>query len=219
MKKTIIFIGVLLLLLGLSTFACVSTANLTPEQQREEAIAYTIRTNRLDISMADKNVPIAEQCFIYCDPGYSIKDKIVSSYSRINTLPVIPTDTQRIWARYELANRGAEMEITFTSQPASILSIMGGQGNLEAPRLEAGQSYWLLDPLWVDGSGQNFMVIRLDEAGIRSYTENMWARPSGNLFPYPNRDKWESYEQYHESIVTMWEIRKEATRRQLSSLK
>jgi len=203
---------VIFVVLGL---ACASTPPAPIEERKAEWLKPERNRIKLERSMAAKNVPIAEQCFLYCDA--QVKDKIFASYK--GGVVVLPVDTQRIWAKIG----EAEMEITFTGQSRSVLSALGGQSNLQAPALESGQSYWLFDPPWVvSGYRQvSFMVLPLTEEGIEFYTRKMWDKENNKyLWPYwpssSTKDEWESYEEYHDFITKLWEVRKEETLKQLN---
>jgi len=205
-------------LLVLLISSCISLKGMSPEEIK--AFALKPENNRWDVEtkMADKNVPYAEQSFFYCDFGYSIKDKIFSTYTKpLGTVAIIPVGTERLWARYEAGNKTSELEISFNGD-RHIISMMASQEALQAPRLEAGQSYFLFDPLWESRSSgsQGFAIIILNDAGIAEYTRKMWDRNGGNS---PSRDGWENYEEFHQFVTKVWQVRKEETRKQLSSKK
>jgi hypothetical protein len=196
---------VVFIVLGL---ACASAPQQQMSLEERKAIALKPENNKfkIDRSMATKNVPIKEQCFLFCDVGMEVKNKIFMSYK--DGIVVLPVDSERIWARY-LQN--AEMEITFTSQDRSALSVLGGQDNLKAPTLEAGQFYWLFSPTWVVAGYKQvaFLILPLNDEGIEIYTKNIW-----NKLGTKDKDEWNSYEEYHDFVKQMWEVRKEEARKQ-----
>jgi len=191
-----------------------------PPPQIEERKAFWLKPEnnrfKIDRSMIARNAQIKEQSFLFCDAGFEVKDKVFSSYKGSMGIDIIalPIDSERIWARYL---KNAEMEITFTSQNRSVLSVLGGQNNLQAPSLEAGQFYWLLSAPWVvSGYRQvSFLLLPLNEEGIRIFTENMWNNEKQNatLFPQSSKDEWNSYEEYHEFVTQLWEVRMEEARK------
>jgi hypothetical protein len=151
---------------------------------------------KLETKMADQNIPYADQGFLYCDAGYSVKDKVFMTFSG-GVVVFPPTENKHFWARYESGNTKSEVGFDFD--------------------FEAGQSYFLFDPLWEDHpyGGSHFLIIPWNEAGIEGYASRMWGRSSGNLFPYGKKEDWTSYEEYHQFITQLWEIRKEETKKQL----
>ena len=205
----IIAVGALVVFIVLG-LACASKPPPPIEERKEIWLRPENNRYKIDRSMIAKNAPIEEQSFLFCDG--EVKNKIFTSYK--SGLVVLPVDTDRIWARI----LNAEMEITFTGQSRSALSALGGQDNLQAPPLEAGQFYWLFSPPWVVSGYRQvaFLVLPLNEEGIEAYTKNMWNKENNNyLFPYSTKDEWKSYEEYHDFVTKLWEIRKEEARKQL----
>jgi hypothetical protein len=181
---------VVFVVLGL---ACASV----PFSQMKES--YLLPANnrfKPETKMADKDIPYAEQSFLYCDAGYSVKDKVFMTFSG-GLVVFPPTENKQFWARYEMG--GSKAEVSLNSN------------------FEAGQSYWLIDPLWEDRpyGAARFLVIPLNEAGIERFASRMWGRSNGNLYPYGKKEEWSSYEEYHQFITQLWEVRKEETRKQL----
>ena len=185
--------------LALVVFIVLGLACASMPFEERKALLLKPENNKfnLELKMADKNVPYREQSFLYCD-SYGVKDKVFMTYTKLRSVVVLPAENdKKIWGRYETGNQKAEWSMTLD--------------------LESGQSYWLTDPLWKERNyGQVlWIVIPLNEAGIESYTKNMWGRSSGNLFPYDSKENWESYEEYHQFITQLWQIRKEETSKQL----
>lgn len=208
---------VVFVVLGL---ACASAPAVPFEKMKEEWVKPENNKFKIDKDMADKKVPIELQCFLYMDSGFAVKNKIFSFYtsrSFTKSIAVLPLDSTRLWARFEEFNSKYEMEITFTSQKRSVLSVLGGQDNLEAPSLEPGQSYLLFDPVWVERRYKSkiFQVITLDKEGIEYYTKGMWSLNSGKL-SHGTKADWSSYEEYRDYVIQVWEITKEETRKQLN---
>jgi hypothetical protein len=210
---------VVFIVLGL---ACASTPQPTIQEKKESWIKPENNKFKIERSMAIKNVPINEQCFIFLDPAMEVKDKIFSTYKGdlFNmSMTVIPVDSNRLWARY---NNQAEMEITFTTEAIPILSFIAGQKNLEAPSLKAGQFYWLLRPTWINAGYKKtaFLILPLNDEGIEIFTKNTWEmQKNKELFQlgfvdFTNKDDWSSYEEYHDFVKQIWEIRKEEARKQ-----
>ena len=197
---------------------CVSFQQPPIEERKSSWLKLENNKFKIDRSMIERNAPISEQSFLFCDAGFEVKDKIFTSYKGdyMNVgIVALPTDSNRLWARYL---KNYEMEITFTSQSRSVLSVLGGQDNLNAPSLEAGQFYWLFSPPWVVSGYRraSFQILPLNEDGIRFFTENMWKNEKQNafLFPYSTKDEWNSYEEYNNFVIQLWEIRKEEARKQ-----
>jgi len=206
---------VIFIVLGL---ACASAPPPPLEERKAAWLKPENNKVKIDKGMADKKVPIKDQCFLFCDPGLEVKDKIFSTYKGdyMNLgVVVLPIDSTRIWAR---ALKNAEMEITFTSQSRSVLSALVGEDNLQAPSLEAGQFYWLFSPQWADVHYRQvaFLILPLNEEGIEIFAKNMWNKDKNNfLYPYSTKDEWSSYEEYRDFITKLWEVRKEEVKKQL----
>jgi len=202
---------VIFIVLGL---ACASAPPPPLEERKAAWLKPENNKFKIDKGMADKKVPIKDQCFLFCDLGLEVKDKIFSTYK--GGLVVLPTDSTRIWAR---ANKNAEMEITFTDQSRSVLSALVGDDNLKAPHLEAGQFYWLFSPQWADVHYRQvaFLILPLNEEGIEIFTKNMWNKDKNNFLYYywSTKDEWSNYEEYHDFITKLWEVRKEEAKKQL----
>jgi hypothetical protein len=183
---------VVFIVLGL---ACASTP-MTFEEKKEFWLKPEYNRPKLETKMADKNIPYADQSFLYCEGGYSVKDKVFMTFSG-GVVVFPPAENKHFWARYEIGGSKAEigLDVDFA----------------------AGQSYFLFDPLWEDRpyGAVRFRVLPLNEAGIETFTSRMWGRSNGNLFPYGTKEEWTSYEEYHQFITQLWEIRKEETRKQL----
>jgi hypothetical protein len=194
------WVGASVVLIALLVSGCIGLKGMSPEEIKAFGLKPENQRWDIETKMADKNVPYEEQIFLYCDFGYGVKDKILTTYSKPLTVVVLPVGTERLWARYESGDKSYESEITFTSH------------------LEAGQSYFLTDPLW-EGRAYGavlYTIVTLNDAGIAEYTRNMWDRNSGN-----SRGIWAngSYEEYHQYQTQVWQIRKEETRKQLNSKK
>jgi len=181
------------IILGL---ACASTPK-SFEEMKELWLKPEWNKFKLELKFADKNVPQREQSFLYC-LEFGVKDRFLSSYTKPGSVVVLPAEkNKKIWVRMESGSRKFECDLTLD--------------------LEAGQSYWVLDPYWEERNyGQGVCtVLPLNEEGIATYTRNMWGRSNGNLMPYGKKEDWASYEEYHQFVTQVWQIRKEETNKQL----
>ena len=125
----VIFIGLLM--------ACASTPKGIEERK---AGWLNPKNNRwyIDRAAVDKNVPLVQHAILYCDPGYGVKEKVLTRY-RVGAV-LIPLDIQRLYAIFDGDGNKSEVEITFALQRRSAFAFLTGTDNLEAPTLEAGKS-------------------------------------------------------------------------------
>jgi hypothetical protein len=202
MKKEKKWTPHIIAVMAFSVFIVLGLACASTQMGVEELKAWMLNPERnkfnLELKMADTNIPYREQSFLYCDL-YGVKDRILMTYTKPGSVVVLPAgEEKRIWARYEAGNRRYEWAITLDF-------------------LEAGQSYWLTDALWeTTYSGQvAWVIIPLNEAGIETYTKNIWDRSVNQLVPRSKREDWESYEEYRQFWEQIWQIRKENTNKQL----
>ena len=156
--------------------------------------------------MANKNVPVEEQSFLFCDGGIDVKELFTFLWKGDGMklgMVVLPLNTSRLSVRIGTNN--------------------DWQTEIDLPDLEAGQFYWILGPPWVEVGYREFavLILPLNEEGIEIFTKNMWNdEKNKNLqLPFSTRDEWSSYEEYRDFVIQLWEVRKEVAREQLSGKK
>jgi len=194
MKRNVFLMGAAVLLLAVLVYGC---ATMSVEERKALWLKPESNRYNLETKFADKNVPISQQSFIYCD-GHSINSGSAITNTKPVSVVVLPAGNKQFGVMYLYGNRRYEWTLT--------------------PNLEPGQSYWLTDPYWEgprNYGDQRIILIPLTKAGIESYTRRMWDKDNTDFLYFFTKKDWSSYEEYNEFVTKVWQIRMEETKKQI----